>query len=55
MANKQEIFTTTATLGIIKSALKKVVDGYDPQVCDPIIANRTIATIKERENKEPHK
>lgn len=46
--NKEELFTTTAALGIVKDAVKIALPGYNPEICDQIVFNRVLASIEAR-------
>ena len=50
---KEELFTLTATLGMVKAAIKKVIPNYQPEICDNIVFNRVSEAItkKAAENK----
>ncbi len=50
---KEELFTLAASLGIVKAAIKNVIPGYKPEICDNIVFNSVSKAItkKAAENK----
>ena len=46
---KEQLYTMATTLGIVKAAIKNVLPGYRPEVCDGIVFNKLNQAIAAKQ------